>query len=260
MGSENRDFVIERLERKLAEKEEEIEIISSKLHDSIVKELRKEMKSDLDINNRLVKIEQKVQEISSNLSGIMEELLDQKSQLRSLSRPAPKTEQNPFETISIQNPFNSPAQKTEEIPVTTNKGNLADTLFGQKKAEPAARPLMGFTDSPLPEMKEPIRETTSTPQWSKLVDPKEVNMEIRDISHPEPIQETARNIATEYIVAEGGDVPANSNYPTPRGDECEYIIAEEGSPSRTLSESEYETVEDRNDEDTVITTTRRKSF
>lgn len=258
MSSENRDFVIERLERKLAEKEEEIETISNKLHDSIMKELREDLKNDLDINNRLIKIEQKVQELSSNVSGIMDELLDQKSQLRSLDTGSSKASPEPFKVTATQDPFKPPAPKATEGTAQTSKGNLANTLFGNKRTETSAVPEKKFTEPAVPEMKAASQGTSSGSQWSKLVDPKEVNMEIREISSREPVQEPPANIQTEYIVAEGGDVPGNRNHSAPAEDECEYIVAEEGKPSRTLSETEYETVEDRDDEDTVVTTTRRK--
>lgn len=248
MSSENRDFVIERLERKLAEKEEEIETISSKLHDSIMKELREDLKNDLDINNRLIKIEQKVQELSSNMSGIMDELLDQKSQLRNLGTDSSKEASEPFKVTATKDPFKPLAPNTTEGRGQANKGNLANTLFSNKKPETAA----------VSEMKAATHGTSSGSQWSKLVDPNEVNMEIREISCREPVQEPPASIPTEYIVAEGGDAPGNRNHLAPPEDECEYIVAEEGKPSRTLSETEYETVEDRDDEDTVVTTTRRK--
>ncbi|AKB86066.1 hypothetical protein [Methanococcoides methylutens] len=258
MGSENRDFVIERLERKLAEKEEEIETISNKLHDSIMKELREDLKNDLDINNRLVKIEQKVQELASNMSGIMDELLDQKSQIRNLGTGSSKPTPEPFKVTATQDPFKPPAPKATEGSTQTNKGNLADTLFGNKRTETAAIPEKKFTEPAVPEMKTATQGTSSGSQWSKLVDPNEVNMEIRDIGAREPVQEPPASIPAEYIVADGGDVPGNRSHSVPPEDECEYIVAEEGTPSRTLSETEYETVEDRDDEDTVVTTTRRK--
>ncbi|KGK98301.1 hypothetical protein LI82_11335 [Methanococcoides methylutens] len=256
MSSENRDFVIERLERKLTEKEEEIETISTKLRDSIMKELRENLKNDLDINNRLVMIEQKVQELSSNLSGVMDELLDQKSQIRSMSTTTRKENTEPFKVTATQNPFNPPAPKPVEV--SGKKGQLADSLFGQKKTTPTTIPERNITEPPVPKMTAPESKTSSGSQWSKLVNPNEVNMEIREIRTEEPVQEQIRDIPSEYIVADGIDAPRDRNYSRPPKDECEYIVAEEGKPSRTRSETEYETVEDRDDEDTVVTTTRKK--
>ncbi|SES62398.1 hypothetical protein SAMN04488587_0112 [Methanococcoides vulcani] len=258
MSSENRDFVIERLERKLTEKEEEIETISTKLRDSIMRELRENLKNDLDINNRLIKIEQKVQELSSNLSGIMDELLDQKSQLRSMNPATRKSEPEQFKVTATQDPFNSPSPKPAGV--SGNKGQLADSLFGQKKAAPTTIPERTIPEPPVPKMTPPGSKPSSGSQWSKLVNPNEVNMEIREIRTEEPAQEKTRDIPSEYIVADGIDAPRNSNYSRPPENECEYIVAEEGKPSRTRSETEYETVEDRNDEDTVVTTTRKKPF
>ncbi|WP_445474954.1 hypothetical protein ACT9XH_11450 [Methanococcoides methylutens] len=256
MSSENRDFVIERLERKLTEKEEEIETISTKLRDSIMRELRENLKNDLDVNNRLVKIEQKVQELSSNLSGVMDELLDQKSQLRAMSTTSRKESQEPFKVTATQNPFNPPEPKPAEIAI--NKGQLADSLFSQKKTAPTTIIERTIPEPPVPKMTAPESRPSSGSQWSKLVNPNEVNMEIREIRTEEPAKEQIRDIPSEYIVADGLDAPRDSNYSRRPKDECEYIVAEEGKPSRTRSETEYETVEDRDDEDTVVTTTRRK--
>lgn len=258
MSSENRDFVIERLERKLTEKEEEIEAISTKLRDSIMRELREDLKNDLDINNRLVKIEQKVQELTSNLSGVMDELLDQKSQLRSIAPGTPKANPEPLKVTATQDPFKPPAPNPAEVP--GNRGQLADSLFGQKKAASTTVPERTVPEPPVTRMAVPESKPSSGSQWSKLVKPNEVNMEIREIRTEEPVQEQTRDIPSEYIVADGIDAPRDSNYSRPPEDECEYIVAEEGKPSRTRSETEYETVEDRDDEDTVVTTTRRKPF
>ena len=88
MNGENRDFIIERLERQLREKETEIDEIKRSLRDSILTELRSEFKNDLDINNRLSKVENRIQELANNLNGVMDELLDQKSLIRSFKKSA----------------------------------------------------------------------------------------------------------------------------------------------------------------------------
>ena len=58
MSVENRDFVIERLERQLQDKDNEFEELKVTLRDSIMTELRRDLQNDLDMNNRLTKIEQ----------------------------------------------------------------------------------------------------------------------------------------------------------------------------------------------------------
>nr|HML26830.1 hypothetical protein [Methanomethylovorans sp.] len=103
MNGENRDFIIERLERQLREKETEIDEIKRSLRDSILTELRSEFKNDLDINNRLSKVENRIQELANNLNGVMDELLDQKSLIRSFKKSAlERREQD--SSISVQPP------------------------------------------------------------------------------------------------------------------------------------------------------------
>lgn len=122
MNSENRDFIIERLERQLKEKEAEIEDIKTTLRDSILREIRSDLKSDLDINNRIVQLEQKVQALSSNVNGIMDELFDQKSMIRSLGELS--VSRHKSEESRPEEPRSEEVKPVQEKPVEKTEPKL----------------------------------------------------------------------------------------------------------------------------------------
>lgn len=258
MSAENRDFVLERLERKLVEKEDEMEVMSSKLRDSIMRELRNDLKNDLDINNRLNKIEQDVKELSSNISGMMDELLDQKSQLRALRKDAPGSDVGFAKSVTDM-AFDALAQKpVEAVPET--KVRLTDSLFNQRSV-PKPTVEVPVPDLNAQEARSPVSQASSGSNWGNLINSGEVNMNIREIKAEEPVQSQQDSIPSEYIVANDMRTPfERSAPPSPKSNDCEYIVAEEGESLRRCSETEFETVEDRDDEDTVVTTTRRRSL
>ncbi len=273
MNTENRDFVIERFERQLSEKNDEIETIKKTLRDSILHELRNDIKNDLEINNRLVKIEQAIKEITSNINGIMDELFDQKSQIRSLKRSGMRD----MEQLSTQQ-RPSPAQTPAENIMTGDNGRgqnretgtFTDSLF---RAGQEVQPVEVHSGSPAnPEINHTSQnEMKKNHQWrSSPADPV-VKMEICDIkpeaegplNHSEtknPLEMASGNsIKSEYIVASSKDIPKKQAVRENRQNtECEYIVAEETDSKRKTKETEYETVEDREDEDTVVTTLRKK--
>ncbi|RLG37549.1 MAG: hypothetical protein DRN91_05170 [Candidatus Alkanophagales archaeon] len=76
-----RDILLERLERKLAEKEKEVEelrrMLSSKTVEEIKKELREEFKRDLK------SVEAKIAELSKSVETLMNEILFIKSEMKS---------------------------------------------------------------------------------------------------------------------------------------------------------------------------------
>jgi len=76
-----RDILLERLERKLAEKEKEVEelrrMLSSKTVEEIKKELREEFKRDLK------SVEAKLAELSKSVETLMNEILFIKSEMKS---------------------------------------------------------------------------------------------------------------------------------------------------------------------------------
>ncbi|WP_406655720.1 hypothetical protein V7O62_07995 [Methanolobus sp. ZRKC2] len=274
MNSENRDFIIERLERQLKEKEAEIEDIKTTLRDSILREIRSDLKSDLDINNRIVQLEQKVQAMTSNLNGIMDELLDQKSMIRSLGELSVsqhmKEEVKPEEvklvpekTVEkteprLYRPENEPAiPKQTPDPAEDQLPPMTPVITAPVK--PYAPPEMPVPASRV-NSKVSIRstdETEGSPRSAPAGSPANVSFNVRDagpavvpkVQEPEP--------PSEYIVAETDDEREMRNMSQGQGEPCDYIVAEEQS-ARRQTESEYETVEAREDEDAVITITRRK--
>lgn len=281
MNSENRDFIIERLERQLKEKEAKIEDIKTTLCDSILREIRSDLKSDLDINNRIVQLEQKVQALSSNLNGIMDELLDQKSMIRSLGELSvskhKSEEHRPEEPRSeeIKPVQENPVEKTEPKlyrpdPEPVTQVEEADTPEEQPPYETPviAAPVKPYTP---PQMAAPPRrsensnvsirsneEAPAQQQGRGLRSPGNLRFNIRDaapavrpeVEEPEP--------SSEYIVAETDDEREMRTRGKGPHEHCDYIVADEESKRRQQTENEYETVEAREDEDAVITITRRK--
>jgi hypothetical protein len=249
MSTENRDLIIERLERQLADKEHEYEEIKASLRDSILRELRRELQNDLDLNNRISKLEQKLTELSNNVTGIMDELLDQKTVLRSASRMLDKGETAAKSQLPVAVPQPQPAPAP---PVS---------------ASPPEQP--AYMKSPFPKPRQPASSTTvhtrdvptSTPRKPQT----NVHLNIRDAApRPEP-KPPAPETKTEYIVARsdirGNESSARSlqkHHIPPVFNTGEYIIAEDKKTRRTVSHTPYEDVESREDEDVEITTSRSK--
>ncbi|ADB57118.1 hypothetical protein [Archaeoglobus profundus] len=79
-----RDILLERLEKKLAEKEKEVEelrkMLSSKALEDLKNELREEFKKDLKA------IEAKVAELSKSVEALMNEVLFIKSEIKSYEK------------------------------------------------------------------------------------------------------------------------------------------------------------------------------
>jgi hypothetical protein len=84
---------------------------------------------------------------------------------------------------------------------------------------------------------------------------------IRD-AQPEPAPLKKQEIEqkrTEYIIAESDDARSfrRKERNAPQASSCEFIVAKD-NVSRKRSETDYESVETRDDEDAVVTVTRRK--
>lgn len=222
MEAGQRDFVIERLEKQLLQKNEEIERMKSTLRDSIIRELRDELRGDLEINNRLIRLEQKVQELGNTMNGIMDELLDQKSMIQCMK----STEKE----VNVEPPQHS---------------GIAETLFAHQ-------------GTPIREEKveEPSKELgIDRPRRSMHFNIKDLDTgeNVEDVSPAGDEQED------DYIIASDDKGYSRQNTDTEKSHQCEYIIAEEQGPITRKKESEFETVENRDNEDTVITTTHKKS-
>jgi hypothetical protein len=275
MNTENRDFVIERLERQLKEKETELDDIKNNLRESILREIRSDLKNDLDFNNRIAQLERKVQTLSSNLNGVMDELLDQKSMIRSLkelpvSREKKVEQKSPVE--AVKEPVAPKVYRPEPKPVAPSVTPLqpesslstipasSSPSFSSVPAEtsPSAKPFNS---------KVSIRSDESEPSSGNVQPSSSPNMrfnvrEVPSVKRPE-IPEPERR--SEYIIAETDDERKLRIDRTSRQDmdSCRYIVAEESNSSCEKEEAEeeaskYETIEAREDEDAVVIVTRRK--
>lgn len=255
MNGENRDFIIERLERQLREKEAEIDEIKRSLRDSILVELRSEFKNDLDINNRLSRLENRIQELANNLNGVMDELLDQKSLIRSFKKSAlERREQDisiPVQPSIPAPPRETPAVKEVEARIFRDekKKVVPQPEVPRPPQSPAKPPSFSIRPTDLP--RGPIGQTASVNQ----------RFNIRD-AQPEPAplkKQEMEQKRTEYIIAESDDSRSfrkKERNPPPTSS-CEFIVAKD-NVSRKRSETDYESVETRDDEDAVVTVTRRK--
>lgn len=246
MSVENRDFVIERLERQLQDKDQEFEELKVTLRDSIMTELRRDLQNDLDMNNRLTKIEQKVSELSSTLSGLMDELLDQKSELRSIRNMSGQKNSNitsvvhkETATLAVQPPIPKPQTQ----PNNTVRPNIHNT--------------------PTPP---PATASMSQPNRMEPRKPNKPQFNIREVKREEtenPIPKIEPK--TEYIIADSGkEHPGhmvNKDRSSTKSNRSEYIIAKDKKDVRRESQTEHgvETVEKRDGEDVEITTTRKRS-
>ena len=248
MSVENRDFVIERLERQLQDKDQEFEDLKITLRDSIMAELRRDLQNDLDINNRLTKIEQKVIELSNTLSGMMDELLDQKSELRSTKNMIGQKDTNNTSivhkesaTLAVQPPI--PKPQTQPNPNNIVRSNIHNT--------------------PTPP---PATASRSQPNRVESRKPNKAQFNIREVKRTEPEPKILEpEPKTEYIIADSGkEHPGhmvNKDRSSTKSNRSEYIIAKDKKDVRRESQTEHgvETVEKRDGEDVEITTTRKRS-
>ena len=245
MSVENRDFVIERLERQLQDKDSEFEELKVTLRDSIMTELRRDLQNDLDMNNRLTKIEQKVSELSNTLSGMMDELLDQKSELRStrnmIGQKNTSIVHKESATLAVQKPV--PKPQTQPNSNTIVQPNISNTPTQPRATVSMSRP------NPV-EARKPNK-----PQFN-----------IREVKREEPEPKIPKpQPKTEYIIADSGkEHPGhmvNKDRLSTKSNRSEYIIAEDKKDVRRESQTEHgvETVEKRDGEDVEITTTRKRS-
>ncbi|WP_342303931.1 hypothetical protein [Methanolobus sp. ZRKC5] len=270
MNTENRDFVIERLERQLKEKETELDEIKNNIRDSILREIRSDLKNDLDFNNRIAQLERKVQALSSNLNGVMDELLDQKSMIRSMKElPVPcekKVEQkSPVEPV--KEPSNAKVYRPEPKPVAPSATPSQSQPVPPSSAIPSS--VRSAPTEPSPSAKPfnskvSIRSDESESSSGTVQPSSSPNMrfnvrEVPSVKQPEMPEPECRS---EYIIAETDDERKVRLDKDSRQDmaSCKYIVAEEGQSSCEEEEesSNYETIEAREDEDAVVIVTRRK--
>ena len=268
MNTENRDFVIERLERQLKEKETELDEIKNNIRDSILREIRSDLKNDLDFNNRIAQLERKVQALSSNLNGVMDELLDQKSMIRSMKESSTSYEKkieprSPVEPVKEAS--NSKIYRPEPKPVAPSSQSQhvapSSAIHSSLRSAPAetsasAKPF----NSKVSVRSDDSESSSGTVQPSPSPNMRFNVREVPSVKRPEMPEPEYRS---EYIVAETDDERKVRLDNNSRQDmaSCKYIVAEEGQSSCEEEEEEaskYETVEAREDEDAVVIVTRRK--
>ncbi|MDO9518318.1 MAG: hypothetical protein Q7J10_09780 [Methanosarcinaceae archaeon] len=245
MSIENRDFVIERLERRLHDKDQEFEELKVTLRDSIMTELRRDLQNDLDINNRLVKIEQKVVELSNTLNGMMDELLDQKSELRSTRNLIGQNNSSIVHRESSMLAVQTPVLKSHTLP---NSNTIVQPHIPNTSTRPSAT-------SPI-----------SQPDPADARKPNKAQFNIREVKREETEPKIPKpEPKTEYIIAESGNGHSghtvNNDRSSTKSNRSEYIIASDKKDvhRESKTESGVETVVKRDGEDVEITTTRKKS-
>ncbi len=271
MNTENRDFVIERLERQLKEKETELDEIKNNIRDSILREIRSDLKNDLDFNNRIAQLERKVQALSSNLNGVMDELLDQKSMIRSMKeQPVPR--ENKVEQKSPVEPVKEASSpkvyRPEPKPVAPSVAQSQPQSVSSASAIPSSVASAPTETSPSAKpfnSKVSIRSAESESSSGTVQPSSSPNMrfnvrEVPSVKRPEMPEPEYRS---EYIIAETDDERQVRLDKNSRQDmaSCKYIVAEEGESAceeEGEESSKYETIEAREDEDAVVIVTRRK--
>ena len=210
MSSENRDFVIERLEKQIAEKDNEIKKIKDSLKDSIIEEIHQEIDVHQNVHNngtgdvdelkkRVDNLEYKVKELGKTLDGMMEELLDQKSVLKSLENQS-QTPQTHSETIN--------SSKTESL--------VSDDIKTEPIGNPSGSKISEYTRRFTGKNNQNLHTNTETKQDSEPEQP-------QDQSLDDEIEESDES---EYIIAESGDKKSHKNKSS--SSSSEYIIAESG--------------------------------
>jgi hypothetical protein len=200
-------------------------------------ELREELRNDMDINKRLLGLEQQIKEISTNINGILEELLDQKSRIREM-----ELENKPQ---AVEKGVDAWSKYEEE---TASQGAYAE------EKEPAPGPAETSNDNP--EKSRPSPEQKRKPR---------MHFQVRDVDKMVPSEKNQENEVSEeekdeYIVAESENRKVEKTIkPETQNENCEYIIAGDRRPLENKNECEYETVENK-DEDSEIIVRKKKSF
>lgn len=227
MNGDNKDFIIEKLERKLKEKDLEIEETKRSLHDSILNELR----NDLDINNRLLKLENKIQELSTNYNGVMDELLDQKSLIYSLKKSLSEKKENVSTEDSIKNV--AEIVSNPDIQKAININPVGTSSFSLKSIE-------------LPKIEQDNTRLSLNRSFK-----------LRGIQS-EAVKPSKIEKSTEYIIAESDDSHKyrNMNKKTASNYNCDYIVAKDNRSRKKLEVEEI--VESHDNEDAEVTVIRRK--
>ncbi len=102
-----RDILLERLEKKLAEKERELEELRKMLSSSTIEQLKREIVKELEEKYNLKNLEARIIELSKAVENIMSDILYIKSELRD-------SQSKKRELVEIKEPEESEDKKEEE--------------------------------------------------------------------------------------------------------------------------------------------------
>lgn len=258
MNSENRDFVIERLEKQVAEKDNEIKKIKNSLKDSIIEEIHQELDvpnvhntdtEDADeLKKRVDNLEDKVKELGKTLDGMMEELLDQKSVLKSLENQS-QTSHTHSETV---NPSKTESLVTEDIK-TDPIGNSSGSKISEYTRRFTGKNNQNLhTNTTTKQVTEPRQPQNQSPD-DEIEEPDESEYIIAESGDKKSHESKSKASSSEYIIAESGE-KGSSKKGRPKKKSKEYIVADGQDSSFVPEKNEKENVESREDEDAEIIT------
>jgi len=102
-----RDILLERLEKKLAEKERELEELRKMLSSSTIEQLKREIVKELEEKYNLKNLEARIIELSKAVENIMSDILYIKSELRD-------SQSKKRELVEIKEPEESEDKREEK--------------------------------------------------------------------------------------------------------------------------------------------------
>jgi len=102
-----RDILLERLEKKLAEKEKELEELRKMLSSNTIEQLKREIIKELEEKYNLKNLEAKIIELSKAIENIMSDILYIKSELR-------VSQSKKRDLVEIKEPEESESKKEEK--------------------------------------------------------------------------------------------------------------------------------------------------
>ncbi|MCS3923424.1 hypothetical protein [Methanosalsum natronophilum] len=251
MSNDSRDLIIERLERKLLQKNQDIEDMKSELKQSIISELPTNSKNNDVFDSRLSELELKVKNLSTNLNGVMNELLDQKSMINSLKDTISKS--------NIEEKKNNYIKSNESCFQSDSFDNLNQTMG---KSEDISGVDTSIEKNSYNEADILDSNSSFKSKNARFIHDLDFDRETNDFH----IKDEEKLNSGEYIVAESCDnsdlinnQPKEKTSTNSMNEPSEYIIADDDAKRKRKSNLDYETVENREGEDAVITTTRKRT-
>lgn len=102
-----RDILLERLEKKLAEKEKELEELRKMMSSNAIEQLKREIIKELEEKYNLKNLEAKIIELSKAIENIMSDILYIKSELKS-------SQSKKRDLVEIKEPEESESKEEDE--------------------------------------------------------------------------------------------------------------------------------------------------